>query len=100
MLLPTYVTIFATSKVIDINQTNNNHKKLIIMNQSIVLTPHVLNTINSLPEEERIAITCALAGEMILGNSSDNGLTPEQSLIYTIIRDYIRRDSHRFRHAG
>lgn len=65
------------------------------MNRSIVLTPHVLNTINSLPEEERLAITCALAGEMILGTSIDKSLTPEQSMLYSIIRDYVRRDSYR-----
>jgi hypothetical protein len=65
------------------------------MNQSIVLTPHVLNTINSLPKEERIAIASALAGEMILGTSIEGALTAEQTMLYAIIRDYIKRDSFR-----
>lgn len=66
------------------------------MNQSIVLTPHVINTINSLPTEERLAIASALAGEIILGTQINGELTPEQTMLYSIIRDYIRRDSIRF----
>lgn len=66
------------------------------MNRSIILTPHVLNTINALPAEERLAIASALAGEMILGSSVNGELTPEQTMLYAIIRDYIRRDSIRF----
>lgn len=65
------------------------------MNSSIVLTPHVLNTINSLPTEERVAIASALAGEMILGASVAGELTAQQNMIYTIIKDYIRRDTAR-----
>lgn len=66
------------------------------MNQSILITPHVLNTINSLPAEERVAIASAVAGEMILGQRlDDSDLTPLQSMIYQMIRDYIRRDSYK-----
>lgn len=67
--------------------------------QSIVITPHVINTINALPTEERLAIASALAGEMILGESLDNGLTPLQAMLYQMIRDYIKRDSYRMSHA-
>lgn len=65
------------------------------MNQSIVLTQHVINTINSLPTEERIAIASAIAGEIIMGASVESHLTFEQNMIYSIIKDYIRRDSAR-----
>lgn len=65
------------------------------MNQSIIITPHVINTINSLPEEERLSIVSAIAGEMLMGVSVEKNLSPEQMLIYTIIKDYIRRDSFR-----
>lgn len=65
------------------------------MNQSFVLTPHVLNTINALPTEERVAIASAIAGEIILGASIEGTLTAQQSMLYAIIRDYIRRDTAR-----
>jgi len=66
------------------------------MNQSIVISQHVINTINALPQEERVAIVGALAGEMILGAKLDDELTPLQTMLYQMIRDYIRRDSHRY----
>lgn len=73
------------------------------MNQSIVITQHVINTIKSLPMEERLAIASALAGEMILGatidENAENGLTPMQTVLYSMIRDYIRRDSHKLAKA-
>ncbi len=65
------------------------------MNNGFVITPIVLNTINSLPEQERLSIVCALAGEMLLGLQRDNGLTPMEKVIYTIIRQYIQRDTER-----
>ncbi len=55
------------------------------MESSFVITPHVINTINSLPMEERLAITAALAGEMILGADSRTTLTPVQEMIYSMI---------------
>lgn len=78
-------------KPIDIMSTKKNST----MNQSIVLTPHVINTINSLPTEERYAIATALAGEILLGANIDGELTAQQQMIYSIIRDYIRRDTAR-----
>ena len=62
---------------------------------NIVLPPHVINTINSLPTAERVAIAGALAGEIILGASIDGELTPQQTMLYAVIRDYIKRDSAR-----
>lgn len=65
------------------------------MNKSIIISQHVLNSLNSLPEEERIAIAGALAGELLLGGKVSDELTPMQMVVYNIIRDYIRRDSFR-----
>lgn len=78
---------------------DNNSLKYTIMKQSIVITPHVLNTINALPMEERLAVASALAGELILGSELKDELTPIETMIYRIIRDYIERDSYRFRQA-
>lgn len=68
--------------------------------QSIILTPRVIDTINSLPAEERLAIASALAGEIILRIPVKEELTSEQSMLYAIIRDYIRRDSIRHNRAS
>jgi hypothetical protein len=35
--------------------------------QSILISPRVINTINSLPEDERIAVVTAFVGDMIMG---------------------------------
>ncbi len=65
------------------------------MPTGFVITPHVLNTINSLPEQERLSIVCTLAGEMLLGIKREDGLTPMEKVIYAIIRRYIQRDTER-----
>ena len=65
------------------------------MRTSIVITPHVINTINSLPMEERLAVTAALAGEMILGGKAQKDLTPMQEMIFSLIKSYVKRDSER-----
>ena len=64
-------------------------KNILKMETTFIITPHVINTINSLPVEERIAITAALAGEMILGTDSTE-------IIFSMIRQYVRRDTERF----
>ncbi len=69
------------------------------MNSNIVLSRYVINTINSLPEEERLSIASALAGEMILGAKLTNELNPQEEMIYTIIRNFIMRDSHEYNKA-
>lgn len=65
------------------------------MESSFVITPHVINTINSLPMEDRLAITAALAGEMILGADSRTTLTPVQEMIYSMIKSYVKHDTER-----
>lgn len=65
------------------------------MGTTIVITPNVINTINALPVEERLAITAALASELILGKESASSLTPVQAMVYSMIKDYVYRDSER-----
>lgn len=67
------------------------------MKPAVVITPHVINTLNALPPEERAAITSALAADLLLGEKIvDATLTPMQKIIYTMIRSYVRRDTVRF----
>ena len=67
------------------------------MKPAVVITPHVINTLNALPSEERDAIASALAANLLLGEEvADSTLTPMQKIIYTMIRSYVRRDTARF----
>ena len=63
------------------------------MNQSIVFTPQVINTLRSLPLDERLDIASALAGEMLLGAGESTELSPTENLIYQILRGYVQRAS-------
>jgi len=65
------------------------------METAFVITPHVINTINSLPQEERLAVTSALAMEMILGVEAKNGLTPMEKMLYAMIKSYVNHDTER-----
>ncbi len=65
------------------------------MGKTIVITPNVINTINALPTEERLAITAALASELILGKESASSLTPVQAMVFSMIKDYVDRDTER-----
>lgn len=62
---------------------------------TMVITPHVVNTINALPAAERQAISSALANEFILGRDPAESLTPFQVMIYSMIRSYVARDTRR-----
>ena len=65
-----------------------------IMNQkSIVISQRVIDTINSLPLEERVAISTAMLGEFVLGQTDDLGLKSHQVMIYAVIRQYFFHDS-------
>ena len=64
------------------------------MTAPIFISPRVLNTINSLPMEDRIAVATAITGEMLLGGDASGELTPMQQLVYTIIRQYVRHDTN------
>lgn len=63
------------------------------MNNSIVITPHVINTINSLPEEERVAVASAFVSEIIMGVNPEDSLSPLQKMLYSVIRFYVQQDS-------
>lgn len=65
------------------------------MNHSILITPHVINTLKSLPVEERSAIANALAADMILGGDVTE-LSPYQQMLYSIIRFYVERDTQKY----
>ena len=67
------------------------------METTFVISPRVINTINSLPVEERLAVTSALAAEFILGvkSTGDTSLTPIQEVIYSMIKMYVRHDTER-----
>lgn len=67
------------------------------MDKSIVISSHVINTINALPSEERNAIAQALASEMILGSASSKILSPMQEMLYSVIRFYVNRDSTQYK---
>lgn len=75
---------------------NVNINTLPLMNSSIIISDHVINTINSLPAEDRNAIAQALATEMILG--CEAALAPVQKMLYSVIRFYVKRDSSKYRH--
>ena len=67
------------------------------MTPKAIITTHVINTINSLPADERKAIVTALASEILMGEEppTDN-LSPMENMIYSMIRSYVRRDTERF----
>ncbi len=66
------------------------------MEKSIIISPRVIDTINSLSMADRAPITNALTTEFILGGNPDNSLSPNQQIIYAVIRFYITHDSERF----
>lgn len=62
---------------------------------SIIITPHVVNTVKALPESDRKAIVEALAADILLGVNPDDVLSPFQSILYSMIKFYVERDSVR-----
>lgn len=66
------------------------------MNKAIVITPTVINTLRSLPYEERLSVAAALCGEMLLGEGECPELAPEESMIYQILRFYVNQASARY----
>lgn len=69
------------------------------MDKSIVISSHVINTINALTLEDRNAIAQALASEMILGSASCSILSPMQEMLYSVIRFYVKRDSTHYKQS-
>ncbi len=69
------------------------------MDRTIVITPNVINTLRSLPYEERMSVASALAGEILLGAGPCDNLEPMESMIYQIIRFYVDQASARYNSA-
>lgn len=65
------------------------------MKTSVVISPRVINTINSLPVADRGPISQALSMEFILGQDPVDTLTRHQSIIYAVIRFYVDHDTKR-----
>lgn len=66
------------------------------METSVIISPRVIDTINSLSADDRAPISNALSMEFILGLNPEETLTPSQKIIYAVIRYYVTRDSARF----
>ena len=63
------------------------------MANSFFISPRVIDTVNSLPDVDRQAITSALSREFILGTDPYSGLTPIQGMLYAMIRHYVEQDT-------
>lgn len=72
---------------------NQNNKAMNTFNKTFVINDDVINTINSLSEEDRISISAAIAGEMICGRSVENNLTSMQRIIFSIIKSSVKRST-------
>ena len=65
------------------------------MNRSVYFSTRVLDTINSLPSDERSTMAAALTSEFILGEDVAGSLTGVQKMVYCILRHYVRQDMRR-----
>lgn len=71
------------------------------MSKTFVISDDVINTINSLPEEDRIAMSAAIAGEMICGKKNiDRKLNSMQRIILSIIRASVKRSTDAYLATG
>ena len=61
------------------------------------ISPRVIDTVSSLPEADRRAITAALGNEFMLGGDPYPGLNPVQAMLYAMIRHYVEQDTERQR---
>lgn len=63
------------------------------MSKTIVISDDVINTINSLNEEDRITMSAAIASELICGHSAEKSLSSMQRIIFSIIRSSVKRST-------
>lgn len=63
------------------------------MSKTIVISDDVINTINSLNEEDRIVMSAAIAGELICGKSIEQNLNSMQRIIFSIIKNSVNRST-------
>lgn len=59
----------------------------------VIISNHVIDTINALSETDRRAIAAAIVDEFVLGLNPDDALSPFQAMLYTLISHYVKRDS-------
>lgn len=62
------------------------------MDLGFSISTHVINTINALPQKERIDISAALTAEFLLGEDPREHLNAFENILYTVIRYYVERD--------
>lgn len=65
------------------------------MNQAVYFSTRVLNTLNSLPIDERSTMAAALTSEFMLGIDLTDELTDIQQVVYSILRFYVKQDQNR-----
>lgn len=69
------------------------------MSTPVYISPRVIDTVTSLPVEDRIPISNALSMEFILGIDPSDTLTPMQGMLYAMIKFYVTQDTERNRAA-
>ena len=69
------------------------------MSTPVYISPRVIDTVTSLPIEDRIPISNALSMEFILGIDPTDTLTPMQGMLYAMIKFYVTQDTERNRAA-
>ena len=76
-----------------------HNKNLIIssvMNNPVILSSRVIDTINSLPEAERIAVASAISAQLILGADASSALSPIENMLFSMICSYVRHDTAQY----
>ena len=65
------------------------------MANHVYFSRRVIDTVTSLPQEDRIALSNALGMEYSLGMDPTETLTPLQNILYAMIKFYVRQDASR-----
>ena len=52
------------------------------MNNPVILSSRVIDTINSLPETERIAVASAISAQLILGAEDSSALSQIENMLF------------------
>ena len=84
------------SVIADTANTPHQNHHTTDMETSVIISPRVIDTINSLSADDRGPISSALSMEFILGKNPEEILAPMQMIIYAVIRFYVTQDSERF----
>lgn len=60
-----------------------------------IISNRVVDTINRLPDKDRLPISRALSANLLHGIPPESTLTPLQCIVYTMIRHYVKQDTER-----